>query len=167
MHHYLLIAALASSATNSSQETPLSELQRCARIADGTARLACYDHAAPILIAASDKKQVVVMSREDIKRTRRTLFGLPLPDLGIFGGSGDSGSPDDRLVEINTTVATAREVAYGRWAFTVAEGDVWETTDPSTTMFIRPGRSVSIKSSAFAYRARFGKDSWVRVKRIR
>ena len=167
MHHYLLMAALASSVTNSSQDTPLAELQRCAQITDSTRRLACYDREAPILIAASDKKQVVVMSREDIKRTRRTLFGLPLPDLGIFGGSSDSASSDDRLVEITTTVATAREASYGRWAFTVAEGDVWETTDPSTTMFICPGQSVSIKSSAFAYRARFGKDSWVRVKRIR
>lgn len=164
----MLYPLMIMMAAGAADPQPLAPLKACAQITDSTRRLACYDRAAPILVAASDQKQVVVITRDEVKRTRRTLFGLPLPDLGIFGSARDDGKDDtEQLTEIQSTVASARPVAYGRWMVTLAEGGVWETTDASTTMFIRAGQTVSIKATAFAFRARFGNDSWVRVKRLR
>jgi hypothetical protein len=142
-------------------------LETCARISEAEGRLTCYDREARILIVASQRKQVVVITREELKRTRRTLFGLPVPDLGIFGSSADGKDKTEQLTEIESTVTSARPSAYGRWTFTLADGGLWETTDASTTMFVRSGQKVSIKATAFAFRARFGNDSWVRVKRVR
>ena len=64
----------------------LNAVTACRAIGDATQRLACYDEAATRLTQAVGRNDVVVLDREDIRQTRRSLFGFHLPRLPLFGG---------------------------------------------------------------------------------
>ena len=70
----------------------IRSLLDCRGLADSAERLACYDGAAAQISDAIAKKDLVAFDRESVRRTKRGLFGLSLPDLGIFG-------EDDEVVE--------------------------------------------------------------------
>ena len=54
-------------------------------VADNAERLACFDKAVGTIVAASDSDDLRIVDREEVRETRRKLFGFALPDLGIFG----------------------------------------------------------------------------------
>ncbi|MDP8913479.1 MAG: hypothetical protein M3N39_07885, partial [Pseudomonadota bacterium] len=95
------VAALAAPASaqdvKASRPGALKRLSDCRSITDQTARLACYDREVAALDAAEARKDLVVVDREQLRKTRRTLFGLTLPDLSIFG---DDSSEDEGMSHI-------------------------------------------------------------------
>lgn len=102
-------------------------LAKCLDIADDARRLACHDAAARALVEASRKREVVVVDREEVKKTRRSLFGFPLPRIKLFGGDGpDQGETIDRIEAKITRVAN---LGYGKYRLTLEDGAVWTTTD--------------------------------------
>ena len=66
---------------------------------------------------------------EQVRRARRSLFGLRLPDLGIFGDDDDEGEDSAAIREITSTIASFYTGADGRMAFVLADGSVWVQTD--------------------------------------
>src|SRR5690348_11471763 len=87
----LAAGALGSSAAqsqqgNAPQATPVSKLVECRKIADPAARLQCYDAGVDNLNAAVKSGSIVVVDREDVRKTRRSLFGFTLPKLPFFKG---------------------------------------------------------------------------------
>lgn len=143
---------------------PFQKLVDCRGIADGAARLSCFDREAALLDEAQESGQLIVMDRQQVRKTKRSLFGLALPDLGVFGdGGGDEGSS-----EIQTTIRTARQDARGRWTFEFAEGGRWTQLD--SRQFIvdpAPGQSVRIRRAALgSYLANVNGQIAVRVQRI-
>ncbi|HEU0135414.1 MAG TPA: hypothetical protein VFR28_11375 [Allosphingosinicella sp.] len=99
----------------------------CRDIADEKARLACYDEAGARLSQAVEKKELVVLDRQEINQTRRSLFGFGLPDIPLFRGEGgkDSG-------QIETVIAGVSPLANGKWQIRLEDGAVWQTTEPWT-----------------------------------
>lgn len=104
----------------------MDELAACLRIAQDAARLTCLDGAARRLVMAVDKKDLVVVEREQIRRTRRSLFGLTLDSGDVFAGQD---APADRIEQLDTTLRSIRREANERWTLTLAEGGRWQTSE--------------------------------------
>ena len=63
----------------------LQKVLDCRAIVDNQARLACFDVSAKQLEDAAASGDITIVDREEMRRTRRGLFGFSLPGLGIFG----------------------------------------------------------------------------------
>jgi hypothetical protein len=126
----MALAALATSAAAKEPKAasrtaePLRPLEACRAIADAGERLACFDAAASRLNDAVARKEVVVMDQQEIKETRRSLFGFSLPRLPLF--RGDSGGEVD---ELESTIASVSSLGMGKWRIRLPDGAVWQTTD--------------------------------------
>lgn len=164
----VLLLALALPAHAAAQRSraaePVAELSRCRGIPESATRLACYDQAADSLTRAIAAKQVVVLDRDDVRKTRRSLFGFTLPQLPFFGGGNDE-PPEAK--EIKAKLASARELGYGKWRVRLEEGAVWETTEAVSGSTPEAGQEVSIRKAALgSYFLKFGSTRAVRAKRV-
>lgn len=121
-----LVAAPALSAQQSSPDQ-LAALRGCVDVADDEARLACYDKEAQTVLAAVDTGDVRIIERQEVERTRRSLFGFTLPKLGIFD---EEEAPDT----LETTITGVRSIGLDAWAIQVAEGSVWQITNAPTRL---------------------------------
>ena len=134
----------------------------CRQVADGAQRLACYDAAAARLAAAVERRDVVVMGPEEVKETRRSLFGFSVPRLPFFGGK------DEALDEVTADIASARMVEMSKWRIRLADGAIWETTEPGA--FLRdpkPGQKIVIKRGTLGnYFLRIDGQRPLRGKRV-
>jgi len=105
-----------------------SELQRlidCRKIADNTARLACFDAAAAAMDQAEAKGDIVVVNREQARKVRRQAFGFTLPSLSLF----DRGEKPEELDNVAGVVAAARQNGAGKWVVRLEDGAVWTQVD--------------------------------------
>ena len=123
----------ASAATAAKAPAPISPyvnaLGQCAGIADSAQRLACYDRAAPALVAASRSGEVNVVDRGQLREARRSLFGFSMPKLPFFSGDQSAADTPD---QIETTITSVRDLGYGKFRIGIAEGDAaWQTTEES------------------------------------
>lgn len=165
----LLFSLLAAPAALAAKEPDqasrhLEALGQCRTIAEAAARATCYDGAYDALIAARDRKEVVVVDREAVREARRGLFGLNLPSLRLFGGDGDEA---DEINEIESTVRDASQGSGGEWTITLADGARWRQIDDKFLMPPRPGQSVNIRKGSFgAYFARVNGKNGVKVVRL-
>jgi hypothetical protein len=160
----LLVPTLAQGADK--PPSPLvNALAACLDQRDDTRRLACLDVAATDLVAAERRRDVVVVDRDEVKRARRSLFGLGLGPADVFAGRD---RPADRITQLDTTLAAAREVGAGRWSLTLAEGGRWQTTEAWTVVAaLKPGTPVSVHPGALgSYVMRVRNQRTVRVQRV-
>jgi len=114
--------------TRSDQPAELQALNRCQSIASADRRLDCYDVAVASLLKSAKEGALVVVDREAIRKSRRTLFGLSLPNLPFLGSADRS----DEMTELHATIQSARETDYSKWLITLQDGAVWQTTEPDT-----------------------------------
>ncbi len=125
------ILVTAAGAQAQSGERVVRSFTACRAVADPGERLACFDKAASALETAVSKKEVTILDRQDVRRTKRSLFGFTLPRIGIFSGDDDDEQEKKEFAEINTTVASARQSGYGRYEIHLADEEaVWQTTEP-------------------------------------
>jgi hypothetical protein len=107
----------------------LNQLTACRQMTGDAERLACYDRGVVALEAAEASRAIAVVDRQQIRRTRRSLFGLSLPDLGIFGGDEDEGEDGAAVNEINSTLTAIGTGADGRTTYRLADNSVWVQTE--------------------------------------
>jgi hypothetical protein len=124
----VVLIASPSVAKDESVASPLIDaLERCLLIQNSAERLACTDVAARRLVDASRRRDVVIVDRDEMKKTRKSLFGFALPRIGLFGKGGpDSGDEVDR---VESVIARVAMVGYGKIAITLDDGARWTTTD--------------------------------------
>lgn len=130
------------------------------------ARLDCYDRAVASLAQASEQGQVVVIDREELRRTRRSLFGFSLPNVPFFrGDKGQEEEPDF----IEAKIRTARPAGYNKWLVVLEDGAVWQTTEPDTRGATpKAGGTVKIKKAALgSYMITFERSRPLRGMRVR
>lgn len=140
------------------------DLLACRAIEDGAARLACFDKSSSDLEKAREAKEVVLLDRADVRKTRRSLFGFSLPDLPFF--DGDDSAEEEELKEIHTTFATVRDLGLGKWQFTIPDGGTWQSTE-ALTLIPREGQAITIKKGiAGGYMLKIGNGPLRRVKRV-
>jgi hypothetical protein len=168
-----VMAFIATPATARDKQTKAppalySQLSACRAIADSAQRLACFDAASAKLDAAIVANDLYMVDKAQVRETRRTLFGLPFPRLGLFGGGDDKDSADaNEVTQIDSTVTSARANAEG-WLITIAEGSTWQQTDDTALgLSPKPGMTVVVKRAALgSYRMNIGKLPSIKVKRV-
>lgn len=160
----LTLAAASASARPADKPSPLIEgILSCAADKDPATRLACYDRAAAALAAANTKGDVVVVDREDVRKTRRALFGFSAVHIPFFKGDR---SLDEVPAELVTTIKSAKSDGYDKFYLTLADGGVWKTTEPAR-FDPRAGDSVKIKHTMFgAFMIDGGRMAGVKVIRV-
>lgn len=175
----ILAAALAASASGTADaqrrnrptapERPavLNQLTACRTVTSDAERLACYDRQVAALEAAEASREIAVVDRQQIRSTRRSLFGLTLPDLGIFGGDNDEGEEGAAVNEINSTVRSAGVGSDGRTVFRLDDNSVWVQTD-GRPGYARNGEAIRIRRAALgSYIANVAGRAGIRVVRQR
>lgn len=146
----------------------LNRLTACRSISDNAQRLACFDQQVAALEAAAQAREIAVVDTQQIRRTRRSLFGLRLPDLGIFGDDSDDPEDGAAINEINSTIQAITSGADGRVHFVLAEGGVWAQTEGRRGRPPRTGQAIRIRRGPLgSYIASVDERPGVRVVRIR
>jgi hypothetical protein len=144
------------------------KLVDCKSIADGNARLACYDEQVEKLDQAERRKEVFLVDKKQVQKTRRTLFGLPLPNLGLFGGGDkDEANEENQLTELEAVIKSVSYNGEG-WLITIDEGSTWQQMDGAVlALSPKPGMPVLIKRAALgSYKMSIRKQPSIRVKRV-
>lgn len=163
----ILLAAAPANGQKASVEQPqvLNDLAACQRIAADTERLACFDRKVAQLSKQVAVRDVVVIDREDIRKTRRSLFGFSIPDLPFFK-KDRNGSEEEEVSEITAKVQSASGDAYGKYTVRLQDGAVWRTTEP-VKKAPRAGGEVTLKKAALgSYMMRVGTARGVRAMRV-
>ncbi len=163
----VLFAASASEPGRSSEPlNPYEIAKACPSISDAAKRLSCFDNAFAELEAAVARKDVYITDRTQVRKTKRTLFGLPLPNLGIFG-TDDDGAESEDLSHIESTVSTARQDADG-WVVTIEEGSTWRQIDGAPLALApRKGMPVVVRRGALhSYKMSIRNQPPIKVRRI-
>jgi len=139
-------------------------LSECRTVTEDAARLSCYDLATSKIEAALSRNELYVVDQKQVRDTRKTLFGLPLPDLGLFGGDAED---KNRVTEVELVVRSAQSTPDG-WRMMMEDGSVWAQTDGQ--MLGRgpsPGTKVVVKHGSLgSFKASVGGQPSVKVKRL-
>jgi hypothetical protein len=141
----------------------IQALSACRGITDEKARLACYDAASARLAEAVQSKELVVLDRQEIRQTRRGLFGFSVPNIPLF--RGESGEQESQLEAV---IAGASSLGAGKWQIRLEDGAIWQTnevwlglSDP------RPGQKIIIKRGALGnYFLRINGQKGIRGRRV-
>lgn len=147
--------------------TIVSQVTACRGIAASSARLACFDKAAAALDDALAQKSIVILDRQAVRETRRSLFGFNLPRLPFFGGRDDPSGEPPETREIQAVIASANPLPHDNWRIRLQDGATWQTTeafrgyrDPAA------GSAVTITRGPLgSYSMRVGNQRAVRVAR--
>ncbi len=135
---------------------------RCRAITDSAARLACFDAAVAALQTAQERRDVVIVDRQQVREGRRRLFGLALPRIPIFGGGDDDDRDEDAVRSLESTVS-AVSTSGGQYQVTLADGSNNMLAVPP-----RAGHRIVINRGALgSYMMRVNNQPGVRVRRVR
>lgn len=145
----------------------LDAIAKCRAETDPMARVTCYDSAVDALTSARAKKDIVILDKEDVRQTRRGLFGFSLPRLPFFGGKEDD--PGNEIPkELKSTVKSARPLGYGKWRIELEDGALWETTEARTGFKDpKPGAEITVERGLMnGYFITVGNGRRVAAKRV-
>ena len=164
------LAAMLQNASGTgapTQQPPaIAAIVACRDIADDAERLRCFDRSVSSLSDAAKAGSLVVVDREDVRRTRRSLFGFTLPKLPFFrGDTSQEETPD----EVKAKVKSARGTGYNKWVVELDTGAVWQTTEPETRQFLpKPGADVLLKKGMLgSYTLSVNGNRGIKAMRIR
>lgn len=159
----VVAVASAADAKDPVRAPQLERLVACKALADSTERLACYDREVASIDQAEQRDELVVVEKEQLRKARRTLFGLSLPRIDLLAGS-DKGEAID---QIDGKIAAARH-GPGGWRVTLEDGSIWQQVDDKP-MFRdpKPGDAVIVSRGALgSYFMRVNKIPAIKVRRI-
>ena len=154
---------LAADPTNRRPEV-LQKLFDCRGISEVVARAACYDAQVDALDAAERDRKVVVVDQAEVRRTRRSLFGFPLPDLNLFSSDKDEKTEEVTRVETKVAGVSMRNGLL----LTLEDGSRWVQSDSEPLATDpKPGEAIVIRKAAMgSYFANIGARRAIRVRRI-
>ena len=148
----------------------LSDIMRCRSITSSEDRLACFDKRSATLAAATNTGDLVVIDRQEVQRTRRSLFGFKLPQLSFLErrrGEEKEHEADGALKQLDTTIADVSAYGFGFWTLALTEGGTWRTSETNRALLPTKGQPISIRRGPLGgYLAMIGKRQAVRITRI-
>jgi hypothetical protein len=172
----MLAAGLALPAGAAAQDAPTREidhvgaLKECRAITDPAQRLACYDGAVAQVVTATDAGDLRFVDREDMRQTRRRLFGFSLPNLGIFGGGDDDDDEaEEQMDMLESRITSVRYLTPNSFTFRIEDGDaMWQVNEaPSRLREVRAGAPVVFKRATLgSYFIRIDGQIGVKGRRV-
>ena len=155
--------ALAQEQNQGSVESIL----RCSALVQETSRLSCFDREASQLKRAIAARDLVVLDRTEVRRTRRSLFGFALPSMKIFG-KGDTKTEAADVARLDTKITSVgRASGYGLYLLTLSEGGTWQTIEANRDFSPAAGQTILIERGLIGnYNAKVDGGRAVRVKRV-
>ena len=159
------LVTATSAAAQTEDIDPISRVLECRNVTEIEARLKCFDDAAIALDESRTSGKYAIIRREDVRETRRALFGLSVPRFDRFDTFKDDAE------EVDTFSGTIRKVASlpgGRYNIQIDDA-VWQTTQ--TGYFARPPKvgaeAVVTRGLLGSYRLSIGGKNGLKAIRIR
>jgi hypothetical protein len=158
-------SAAAAQEADGKKSQVLTRVVDCRKLTDAGERLACYDREVSAMEAAEARKDLVVVDRDQLRKTRRTLFGLTLPNLSVFG---DDNQDEEGVQRIDTTIKSVTQGPYGKWILTLEDGARWAQLDSiELPVDPKPGHNIKIRRAAMgSYLANIKDQTAIRVRRV-
>jgi hypothetical protein len=127
----------------------LSELTKCADIADATARLKCFDGAVARAKAALAGPTPQQTAKEEEAASAKA-FGLPRPDKPVvkeedFGKPPQPVETPKEITEIKASVREYGRTPRGKAIFILDNGQVWRQLDADNSLIIDPPAGTTMK----------------------
>lgn len=163
----MLGATSAAAPRDAARPQIFDRMVACRAVADPTARLACYDAEVAAVDAAEKSNELVVVDRDQVRKARRSLFGLSLPKLAIFS-RGKDGEDEDDPKQIDSVIRSAYSSgASNRSTMILEDGAKWVQIDSrSLSRTPRPGMKIRIRRAALgSYVANIDDQTAIRVHR--
>lgn len=160
------LAAVSPAALAAETQPLAAAVLECRNQADEGARLRCYDAAVAAFAQAMNAGDVVLVDRQEVRQTRRSLFGLSMPNLPFFRGDD---SQEEEIEEIQGTIQSASVDRHRKWTVVLDSGAVWRTTE-SYRGFKQPepGKTVTLKKGTMGgYWLSLEGEGAVRALRVR
>lgn len=163
--------SVAETGTNPTESTSLNGLIACRNLPQADARLACFDAEVTRLDRSLAQKDVVIVSRNDVKEAQKSVFGLTLPKLGLFGGNDAQtvarSSEEEGIGYIEAKLTDARQTQDGKWLLMLEDGARWAQTDTANIRTPKPGDVIRIRKAALgSYMANINGRPAIRVRRL-
>ncbi|TKD51332.1 hypothetical protein [Sphingomonas baiyangensis] len=162
------VAPQAQTVTPQSDAQGLRALAACRAIAAPDERLACYDKEAIALEQAVASGDLVALDREEVRKTRRSLFGFNLPAIRLFSRRDDRPAGEQEAVDqLAGVIKSARQLPRGKWQIELEDGAVWTQVDTKKlTIDPRSGHKIEIRRAALgSYLANVNGQTAIRVQR--
>lgn len=119
------------------------KLINCSSVTDPAERLACFDREAANVANSVRRNDLVVVDRAAVRSSKRTLFGLPVPTLGIFGND------QEEIAQIEGVISSVGRNRDGGYLIALADGALWsQTDDRPVAVAPRRGDRVTVKRGA-------------------
>lgn len=168
MTYAVLVTALcASSAYAADKEINrpklYTDIVSCRALADSAARLECFDTAAKALEDATDNRQIVILDQNDVRKTKKSLFGFSLPKIPFFGES--DAEQEEEFKQVEGELAGVQSIGAGKYQFIVKDAGVWQTTE-ATPLLLKDGKAFTIKRGALGSFLLVVNGRGIRVKRV-
>ena len=164
---FIAVPALAQDDDDAPTRVPLiQQLYDCRAVADPTARLACYDRQVAAMETAEGARDIRIVDREQVRETRRGLFGFSLGNLNIFGSGEDEDEPEEAVLQIESTITAIATNSDGKYVFRLANDQRWLQTDPPRGRSPQVGMTITIRRGSLGgYLANINERAAVRVLR--
>ncbi|MEP2140782.1 MAG: hypothetical protein ABJI41_14840 [Erythrobacter sp.] len=161
--------AMAQDGQNGATPDFLAKLKECQAITDDADRLACFDGSVTAMVAANEAGQVQIVDQEDVRKTRRQLFGLSVPEIDILKGKDDDKQTKEARELLETTITSVRYLSSRKIRFTTQEDAVWEINRaPTRLRTVEAGDTVVFKKASLGtFFIRIDGQLGVKGKRVR
>ncbi|ARS27575.1 hypothetical protein KC8_09750 [Sphingomonas sp. KC8] len=168
------IVAIPATSLAAEQREPRADAFRklidCRAVQESAARLACYDSQVAVLDSAEASNELVIVDQNQIRKTKKTLFGLSLPNLAIFDNDRKSDSDrNEELTEIESKIKNAYPIRgqSGRWIIILEDGARWAQAESrQLSRDPKPGMAVKIRKAAMgSYFANIDGQTAIRMRR--
>ncbi|MBX7535559.1 hypothetical protein K3175_07790 [Qipengyuania sp. GH1] len=146
---------------------PLEDLLACQAIAQVTDRVSCYDEATSRIERARADREIVLVTKEEVRAAQRGLFGLAGPEMELLDEVEDHFETDQSLREMTGTIAAIGRNRHGL-VLRLGDGAVWEQTDKVYLGNVKVGDSIVITRAALgSYLAKVDGSRGARVRRVK
>jgi hypothetical protein len=183
-----LLLALGWLATAGFAQSPGDPMDQCWQVKDDSARLACFDHemqrrhAAGAPAAARTAPAAAPAATAATPAAAATQAGAPAPTarpnpaddtVGLSGkalslrqkADGTTPAPIEPIV---TALSRLRPQPGDLYYFELANGQLWESTDSLSNLFLKPNETVTIRPGVFgAFFLKTEEGTSIRVHRVR
>lgn len=166
----LFVVASASAQAGSAQEAKpidppaqIGKLLACRNIGNGEERLQCFDRETGRVADALSRRDLVAVDRAKMTSTRRSLFGLSLPRLSIFGND-----EADEVKQVDGVIAGVGRNRDGGYILRLADGARWSQMDGKpVALEPRAGDKVVVKRGLLgSYLLSVAGQAGIKVQRI-